>query len=312
MPPYSADTPLSIAYRHVNDDMPPPSEALPGLPPAVDDLVLRATRRDPALRPADADAFLTELAKTRASLGIAPGAGPGAAHRTAATGRLRTDQDRARAEANETQGTNATQAYWDPETVRARPVVTGPSPVGPSGTRALSRGEYQHMADQYRPPQVAEQPLPQQPVNRYEAQRDPQQARVRDLDLGGAAARGAGRGGRVVAGQRALDGDPAGHRLDPTVAEHAITTADLSVVLQQTHDNIVPAGQVINTDPVEGSRALRGASVTLLVSEGRPVVPDVTAGANVSAVEQAIKADQLAPRLDPTQSHSATPSPRAR
>jgi serine/threonine-protein kinase len=89
--------------------------------------------------------------------------------------------------------------------------------------------------------------------------------------------------------------------LSPTVAEHAITTADLSVVLKQTHDNIVPAGQVINTDPVEGSRALRGASVTLLVSEGRPVVPDVTAGANVSAVEQAIKADQLAPRLDSTQ-----------
>jgi serine/threonine-protein kinase len=42
-PPYVGDTPLSIAYRHVNDDVPAPGSGLP----AVDELVARATRRDP-------------------------------------------------------------------------------------------------------------------------------------------------------------------------------------------------------------------------------------------------------------------------
>ena len=67
-PPYSADSPLSVAYRHVHDDVPPPSTVVHGIPPAVDDLVVRATRRDPAARPADGGAFLAELAAVRGSL----------------------------------------------------------------------------------------------------------------------------------------------------------------------------------------------------------------------------------------------------
>jgi serine/threonine-protein kinase len=67
-PPYSADSPLSVAYRHVHDDVPPPSTVVHGIPPAVDDLVVRATRRDPDARPADGGAFLAELAAVRGSL----------------------------------------------------------------------------------------------------------------------------------------------------------------------------------------------------------------------------------------------------
>jgi serine/threonine-protein kinase len=60
-PPYSAETPLSVAYKHVHEDMPPPSTAMSGIPPALDALVVKATRRDPAARPADGAAFLDEL-----------------------------------------------------------------------------------------------------------------------------------------------------------------------------------------------------------------------------------------------------------
>jgi serine/threonine-protein kinase len=67
-PPYSADSPLSVAYRHVHDDVPPPSTVVHGIPPAVDELVVRATRRDPAARPADGGAFLAELSAVRATL----------------------------------------------------------------------------------------------------------------------------------------------------------------------------------------------------------------------------------------------------
>jgi len=56
--PFTGDTPLSVAYQHVNTDVPAPSTLTPGLPAAVDQLVLAATSRDPARRPADAGEFL--------------------------------------------------------------------------------------------------------------------------------------------------------------------------------------------------------------------------------------------------------------
>ena len=56
IPPFGGETPLSIAYRHVNEDVPPPSRLVPGLPPVLDALVRAATGRDPELRrPTPAD-----------------------------------------------------------------------------------------------------------------------------------------------------------------------------------------------------------------------------------------------------------------
>jgi serine/threonine-protein kinase len=52
--PHTGDTPLAVAYKHVNEAVPPPSSVVPGLPPALDALLALATSRDPELRPADA------------------------------------------------------------------------------------------------------------------------------------------------------------------------------------------------------------------------------------------------------------------
>ncbi|RBY85542.1 Stk1 family PASTA domain-containing Ser/Thr kinase [Blastococcus sp. TF02A-30] len=71
-PPYGGDTPLAVAYQHVHNDVPAPSEEVPGLPWQVDELVARSTRRDPGGRPIDAGAFLAELAALRKELGIEP------------------------------------------------------------------------------------------------------------------------------------------------------------------------------------------------------------------------------------------------
>ena len=71
-PPYSSDSPMTVAYRHVHDDVPPPSTVVEGIPAPLDDLVVRATRRDPAARPVDAGAFLAELRAVRADLGPDP------------------------------------------------------------------------------------------------------------------------------------------------------------------------------------------------------------------------------------------------
>jgi serine/threonine-protein kinase len=81
--PHTADTPLAVAYKHVNEAVPVPSQIADGIPPALDDLVLRATSRNPALRPADGGQFLRDLNEVRLSLPPAPPAhpaGPAAAY----------------------------------------------------------------------------------------------------------------------------------------------------------------------------------------------------------------------------------------
>jgi serine/threonine-protein kinase len=67
--PYTGDTPLAVAYRHVNEDVPAPSALVPGLPKAVDEVVRAATRRDPDERYPDAEAMLSAVRRARATLG---------------------------------------------------------------------------------------------------------------------------------------------------------------------------------------------------------------------------------------------------
>jgi eukaryotic-like serine/threonine-protein kinase len=66
--PYDGETALQIAYRHVHDDVPPPSTVVRGLPAEMDALVLRATSRNPDQRPADAKRFLTEVVAARLAM----------------------------------------------------------------------------------------------------------------------------------------------------------------------------------------------------------------------------------------------------
>ena len=56
--PFSGDTPLAVAYAHVNSDVPVVSSLVGQIPQGVDQLVRAATSRDPQLRPPDAAVFL--------------------------------------------------------------------------------------------------------------------------------------------------------------------------------------------------------------------------------------------------------------
>ncbi|HLU97526.1 MAG TPA: Stk1 family PASTA domain-containing Ser/Thr kinase [Thermobifida alba] len=66
--PHTGDSPIAVAYQHVNEDVPRPSRVVPGIPPEVDSLVVRATERDPAYRLADAGQFLAAVFATEKAL----------------------------------------------------------------------------------------------------------------------------------------------------------------------------------------------------------------------------------------------------
>ena len=66
--PHEGDSPIQVAYKHVHEDVPPPSETVSGVPAYVDALVARATARDRDLRPSDAGVLLHQVRRVRAAL----------------------------------------------------------------------------------------------------------------------------------------------------------------------------------------------------------------------------------------------------
>ncbi|GAA3859195.1 Stk1 family PASTA domain-containing Ser/Thr kinase [Streptomyces sp. NPDC003631] len=66
--PHYGDSPAQVLYQHLNEDVPPPSAAVPGLSVELDDLVASATARDPRLRPGDAVALLGQAREARGAL----------------------------------------------------------------------------------------------------------------------------------------------------------------------------------------------------------------------------------------------------
>ncbi|MEP7764166.1 Stk1 family PASTA domain-containing Ser/Thr kinase [Sanguibacter sp. 25GB23B1] len=66
--PFIGSTPIQVAFLHVNNDIPRPSELVDWLPAELDQLVCAMASREPDDRPADAPAALALLRTVRAAL----------------------------------------------------------------------------------------------------------------------------------------------------------------------------------------------------------------------------------------------------
>jgi beta-lactam-binding protein with PASTA domain/tRNA A-37 threonylcarbamoyl transferase component Bud32 len=300
-PPYGGDSALAVAYRHVHDDVPAPSTRVAGIPPALDELVLRATRREPGGRPADAGAFLAELAMVRTDLGlrrvpsreVATALGIEAPTVPAAPGGTTVRPGPARGRPGRA-GTG-----WTGPTAPAPAGRTGPALAGPSGTTAL--------------PAYAR---PAGPASRRGASRIspadgsgwPAERRRRRtgallvLTLVALLAGGAGTAawwfgsGRFVA-------VPALANLSQAQASTRIAAVDLKPAFTREASETVPTGRVVRTDPGAGDRVLRGRSVTVVLSTGRPPVPvPVVTGRPADAAAAIVRRAGLTPQI--TEQHS--------
>lgn len=315
-PPYQGDNPMSVAYRHVHSDVPPPSGNAPGTPQALDELIVAATRRDPAARPRDASAFLAALVAVRNQLGLRrvpvpvprrhpmQGAPLGQAAVVAPVGGLPVPVSSA--------GTAATPAPGHQGPGYPGPGIQGPGiqgpghqpPVdqgiqGPGGTQMLHPGPDHGpnsgaIAVTLEPgsatgPAERVEPPPHAPTVavRHRTRQRWLIAIVVVVLLGLAAAAGGWwLGGRWAA-------TPAAVGLTQADAEILVRDAGLvpRVVIQ--HHNDVPAGQVAGSDPVAGTEQLRGSQVDLLVSSGRPQVPTIPAGTYPAEATAALTAVDL-------------------
>ncbi|GAB1514255.1 Stk1 family PASTA domain-containing Ser/Thr kinase [Actinophytocola sp. KF-1] len=319
--PYTGDNAISVAYRHVNDDVPAPSALVPGLPPELDDLVVRATRRDAALRPADGAAFLAEVEKLRMMTGAprvpVPVPAPTVADRTMPV-----------SPAMIASGTSSGGlVLGDAEqTVRNAPVVSaaapagativrpapgGFRPVGPQGTRAMLRTDLSSAAaaaaTEYVPPVSAPFPAQQPPGGppRPPRNRPPQGPKPKRSGTSIALWTAIAVVVLALVGTSTWWFTSGRYRTVPNVAGMATSEAerqlqnnDLNPQIKTEHHNDVKAGTVIRTTPASGEEMLRGDQVTVYVSLGRPKVPEVRAGANEDEVSDLIRKQGLRPEKD--------------
>jgi eukaryotic-like serine/threonine-protein kinase len=313
--PHTGESPLAVAYKHVNSVVPPPSSVNPELPGALDALVALGTSRDPELRPPDARHYLKaitevrrgmplppvtrvaastagdggypmaaplppDLAGTSGSHGRRPDGGPAA---TAPVGRLAG------------LGLGATAAYA-PQT---GPYAATGGSAGANHTMIVPTGldgDYGHGSD-----------YPARSRRRARGYRDPFLQRwlfSRRILIIVAVLLLAGIGWWVTDGQYFTV--PAVAGLSTSSARAELSSAGLVVSGTARNSNTVPAGDVIRTDPTAGTRVTHGGKVTLISSLG-PVlitVPSVT-GQPVAQADQALTAAGLTP-AQPTYQPSAT------
>ncbi|WP_369053588.1 Stk1 family PASTA domain-containing Ser/Thr kinase [Kineococcus terrestris] len=254
-PPFTGDTPVRLAYRHVYDDPPAPSTLVPGLPAVLDRAVLKALAKDPDERYGDAAAFRDELRAARAALTPAELSArparpaPGGAGDTVRIDLAALERD---GEAGPPAGAGALSALVAPG--GAEDGAPGAAAGGTSGPRARA-------ADVGWGPQGGR--------------------RRRSVVLMVATlvvlALAAGLSWFFLAGPGAWTTTPDVTGRDPDRAEAVLTAAGLGVEREEAHSDTVPAGVVAATDPAAGERVRRDGAVTLVVSLGveQHPVPDV-------------------------------------
>ena len=68
--PFSAETPLAVALKHVSEPPVPPREVVAAIPAELERVVLHALAKEPRARPADANEFRRELSTVADDLGL--------------------------------------------------------------------------------------------------------------------------------------------------------------------------------------------------------------------------------------------------
>ena len=83
--------------------------------------------------------------------------------------------------------------------------------------------------------------------------------------------------------------------MNQAAAGDALRAAKLTPQFSEIYDNTVPRNTVISANPPVGTTLQPNATVSVVLSKGRPIVPSIAPGTSESAAETAIKAAQLTP-----------------
>lgn len=283
-PPFRGATPDETARMRLDADVPPPSSRIAGVPPELDELVRRATARDPADRYADGAEFLAAVTDTRRTLRLPYFAVP--APRLSAVGRALAGSE------------FGDRLSWDDDAMSTSFVAPVPE------TTVVDRQQAAHTARtryQEQPPVPPQQQVPAAP------------APAPAPRTGGTGGAGGGVPARPLTNRRPLVtviwsvvvvalvavvalgawwltsgryGEiPQVLGRDVTSARSAVEEAGFTATVNEVWSDDQPQQAVAGTSPDSGSRAVRGSDVAVLVSRGRPTVPQPGQADTLSAYQ---------------------------
>ncbi len=238
--PHDGDSPAIVLYKHLHDDVPPPSAVVPGLAPVLDSLVGAATARDAAVRPADAVALFALTREAR--------------------GRLTDEQ----LDAMPPQALSAEHDNADDRTSVIPRSLTVPRP--------LPVNEDDDGADRVHRTSRLQSPPPLPPRRRTARHRGPAAIVVAVLLV-----LGLGAGVWYINSGQFTKIPPVLSKTEQE-ARDRLAEAGLDVgEVKEAYSDTVERGKVISTDPAAGARVRGSASVSLTVSKGPETVrvPDL-------------------------------------
>jgi serine/threonine-protein kinase len=252
-PPYKGESAMNVAYQHVHSRVPAPSSRVKGVPDEIDELVVAATDSDPSGRPADAGAFLAEVADVRAELGLPVVPVP--------------PRDRTRTRAG-----RAGQQYGTPD-------VATTDHLG----RRASRNDTTIVPRRAEPPRIGDRlplfvtdngaPQPPPPIVTPPRKGSPRSRRRRRTILGiilmlllGLAAGTAG--WWFASGRYGHVPDVIGSSKAAAVAKLHNAGFDAQVQQVTEFSATIPRGDVVRTDPTPGGRLVKGHPVKIYLSAG--------------------------------------------
>jgi eukaryotic-like serine/threonine-protein kinase len=318
--PYTDEVPIQVAYRHVHDTVPAPSEAAAGISPLLDAIVLWATSRNPDDRPESATALRSALSEARTSLtddeldwgSDQPVPATGKAVLTAT---IVVDEDPERPEPKEPKARTDEIPYLGgargaesdarsdstggdtADSVTSAPAGSENAPSDDDTARRL--GEGTPRSDRSLGDKIGESAAArathrstQGHGSRHRsaepASHHPQRKRRRLTGVVGAAvALGlVGWGFAVGTDQTAeVPGSTVGK--DQQDVSRTISDAGFDIRTKEVFNTSVPAGKVVGTEPGPGTELAPDSVVTVLVSKGEELfgTPDVTGGTEDEARE---------------------------
>ena len=269
MVPFEAESPVTVALKQVSERPVPPGQHNPAVPPALDAVVMRALEKDPGARFQSADEFLAALEQARLGVSIVPPEEPVVLEES--------EEER----------------NWRRIAIIAVVVVA---------LAALALGLWLLLRPGDEPvPNVVGQTsasAAQEIQNRgFEVDVVPIQSdKVEDGRVAGQTPEPGAKAKEGSTVQITVSSGP-GESTVPAVkglsAEDAtakLTQAGFESEQQRQYSASVPAGQVIEANPPEGSVVQRGRTVTLVVSRGpqQVAVPEVI-GQERSEAEAALR-----------------------
>lgn len=295
--PYTDDVAIRVAYRHVHEDVPPPSDERPGLSPRFDALVLWATSRDPEDRPQTATALREAAAEARAALTDEELdlnheealADPAFATRpilvpTATIFEPGADSAPVRTGA----GTDEIPYLDDDESSSHEPSIGAAASTATSGTDEAEASETDSSQEGTAASGATASAVAGTSAGGSAATVRRKRRRQRGVLLGLVAVLAAALltvGAAVALTDRTAVVPDFTAGQDPDEFISLVEDAGLRAETADGHSETIPEGRILDVDPGAGTELDRGSVVTVTVSQGEELftVPDVTGSAEADA-----------------------------